>query len=213
MRPSLLRPIPTLSLALLLLLTGCAGYEPWRKDYADEQTRWGEAVVGLQVGIARRTYEAGKEPAAGEVYYLVQMRNVGPAAIKVLAPVEIDGTPPEPRAGDESACVRLTYESAAAGVKSAEFKSPWKPAVQVMEPGKDYNLTLRLSPGKFGLRRFDEGTLRATYANAQASIRYGTTGGNEVAGLWTGEAASGAVELPATEAVTAAAATRQTAPR
>jgi hypothetical protein len=157
-------------------------------------------------------YEAGKEPSPGEVYYLVIMRNVGSSPISVLAPIEIHGTPHEKRAGDESACVRLSYESSAGGgAKTAEFKSPWKPAVQVMEPGKDYNLTLRLTPAKFGLRQFEAGTLRATYSNAQASIRYASTGGNDVGGLWTGEVASGAVELPATAAMTAAAATRRSA--
>jgi hypothetical protein len=185
----------TIPLALLLLAAGgCAGYEPYRKNFSDGPTAWGPVSNGLQVGVARRTYEGGKAPSDNEAFFVVQMRNVGPRPLTILAPTDIDGTPPEPRAGDESACLKLNYGAAAGATKPAEFRATNKPVIQVMEPAKVYNLEMRLSPEKFGARQFDGGRLSAAYVNAQASITYQTSG-STVADIWTGEAKSGDVAL------------------
>ena len=70
--------------------------------------------------------------------------------------------------GDESVGVKLVYDSAA-GVKTGEFRPRDKPVIQTMEPGKSYNLEIRLSPSKFGLDRFVAGTITAIYSNAQST--------------------------------------------
>jgi hypothetical protein len=186
---------------IVMSLAGCQGHELFPHDFSDEDVQWGQPVNGLQVGLSRRTYKAGAEPGRDQLYFTVQMRNVGERPLRVLAPAKVSGTAPEKLAGDESVRVVLTYEGAA-GAKPAEFRPADKPVVQMMEPGKAYPLELRLSPGKFGLGRFVAGRITAAYANAQASIKYNSMGGEATTGLWTGEARSGTVSVDAPAATT-----------
>jgi hypothetical protein len=158
-------------------------------------------VNGLQVGLARRTYRPGTEPELNQIYFTVTMRNVSDRSLAILAPTKVGGTIPEKLAGDESVAVTLTYDGLP-GAKPAEFKPMNKPVVQQMEPGKEYPLELRLSPGKFGLERFVAGRVTAAYSNAQSSIKYSSMGGEPTTGLWTGEARSGAVMIDAPAATT-----------
>jgi hypothetical protein len=181
---------------LLTLLTGCQGYELNARDYADDPIQWGQPVNGLQAGLARRMYKPGTAPGSGQIYFAVLLRNVTGRPLSILAPTKLGGAATEKRAGDESVRVTLDYDGAP-GAKAAEFKPPDKPVVQIMEPGKDYSLELRLSPSKFGLARFVPGRITATYANAQATIKYDRMGGAVTSGLWTGEARSGAVSVDA----------------
>jgi hypothetical protein len=176
---------------------GCKGYGLDEKPYTDDGTQWGQAVNGLQVGLARRNFEAGKAPGIDQTYFLVQLRNVSGKPLSILAPTAMGGVIPEKRAGDESVSVKLIYDSAA-GVKTAVFTPPNKPVVQVMEVGKDYNLQVSLSPAKFGLDQFVPGRLSAAYSNAQETIKYDTMGEQSVTGLWTGDARSGTVKLDGT---------------
>jgi hypothetical protein len=179
---------------LFTLLTGCQGYDLNSRDYADDAIQWGQPVNGLQVGLARRTYKPGTTPGLDQAYFTVQLRNMTGRPLSILAPTKLIGAATEKLAGDESVRVTLDYDGAP-GAKAAEFKPADKPAVQVMEPGKDYSLELRLSPSKFGLARFVPGRISATYANAQSSIKYDAMGGAVTSGLWTGEARSGAVSV------------------
>jgi hypothetical protein len=181
---------------LVALLAGCQGYDLNSRNYADDAIQWGQAVNGLQVGLARRTYKAGTAPGSEQIYFAVLLRNVTGRPLSILAPTKLIGAATEKRAGDESVRITLDYDGAP-GAKAAEFKPEDKPAVQIMEPGKDYLLELRLSPGKFGLARFFPGRITATYANAQATIKYDRMGGAVTSGLWTGEAHSGAVNVDA----------------
>jgi hypothetical protein len=185
---------------MLALLAGCRGYGLNERNYADEGVQWGQSVNGLQVGLARRNYTPGTEPGTGQIYLTVQLRNASNQLLSILAPATISGTVPEKRAGDESVSVKLAYDSAA-GMKTAEFTPPNKPVVQVMEPGKTYNLEVRLSPGRVGLDRFVSGRITAIYSNAQQTIKYDAMG-EANKGLWTGEARSGTVKLDATPAAT-----------
>jgi hypothetical protein len=182
-------------------LAGCQGHELIPHNYSEEAVQWGQAVNGLQVGLARRTYRPGTEPGRDQVYFTVVLRNVGGRTLAILAPTMIGGTIPEKLAGDESVAVTLTYDGGA-GAKPAEFKPTNKPVVQQMESGKEYPLELRLSPGKFGLERFVAGRVTAAYSNAQSSIKYASMGGEPTSGLWTGEARSGAVSIDAPAATT-----------
>ena len=185
-----------ISFAALVLLAGCQGHELIPHNFSEDSVQWGQAVNGVQVGLARRTYRPGTEPGRDEVYFTVVLRNVSGRTLVILAPTTIGGTIPEKLAGDESVVVTLTYDSAA-GAKPAEFKPVNKPVVQHMEPGNDYRLELRLSPRKFGLARFVAGRITAAYSNAQSSIKYTAMGGEPTTGLWTGEARSGAVSIDA----------------
>jgi hypothetical protein len=181
----------------LALLAGCRGHGLDERDYTDAGVQWGKAVNGLQVGLARRTYEAGKAPGFDQTYFIVTMRNVGKEPLHLLAPVAIGGVIPEKLAGNESVSVKLNYDSAA-GLKTASFKPPNKPVVQMMEPGKSYNLEARLTAAKFGLDRFLPGRLTASYSNDQATIKYDAIA-EPVSGLWTGEAQSGVVKVEVSE--------------
>jgi hypothetical protein len=183
-------------IAAITLLTGCQGYDLNARDYADDAIQWGQPVNGLQVGLGRRTYKLGTAPGSDQIYFTVLLRNVSGRPLSILAPTAISGTVPEKRAGDESVRVTLNYDGAA-GAKAAEFKPADKPAVQIMEPGKEYSLELRLSPNKFGLSHFVPGRITAAYANAQATIKCDAMGGATATGLWTGEARSGAVSVDA----------------
>jgi hypothetical protein len=173
------------------ILAGCRGHGLDERGYTDDGVQWGKAVNGLQVGLARRTYEAGKAPGFDQTYFIVTMRNVGKDSMRLLAPVAVGGVIPEKVAGNESVSVKLNYDSAA-GLKTAAFKPANKPVVQVMEPGKSYNMEARLTAGKFGLERFLPGRLTASYSNDQATIKYDAIA-EPVTGLWTGEAQSGVV--------------------
>lgn len=175
-------------------VAGCQGHGLNERDYVEDPVQWGPAVNGLQVGLAKRTYEPGKAPGANQIYFMVQMRNVTGHSMSILAPTVIGGVLPEKRVGDESVSVNLIYDSAA-GLKTASFTPANKPVVYEMESGKDYNLEARLAPVKFGIDRFLPGRMTATYSNAQASIKYDSLGGKSVDGLWTGEARSGSVEV------------------
>ena len=183
---------------LVAFVAGCRGHGLEEKPYADDGVQWGPAVKGLQVGLARRTYEAGAAPGINQNYFVVQARNVSDKPLSILAPVKVGGTIPEKLGGDESVKVILIYDSAA-GLKTAEFSPPNKPVVQVMEPGKSYNLLVKLSPSRFGMDRFVNGRITAVYSNAQAEIKYDTMGGEAVRGLWTGEARSGSVVVEVTD--------------
>jgi hypothetical protein len=101
---------------------------------------------------------------------------------------------PEKLSGDETVAVTLTYEGAA-GAKPAVIKPENKPVVQVMEPGQEFPMELRLSPELFGLKQFVAGRVVAAYSNRQASITYASMNGEPTTGLWTGEARSGAVAI------------------
>lgn len=182
-------------------LAGCQGHDLIPHDYTDDAVQWGQPVNGLQVGLSRRTYLPGAALGRDQLYFTVQLRNVGNRPLSILAPTAVSGTMPEKLAGDERVRVMLTYEGAA-GVKPAEFKPANKPVVQMMEPGKEYPLELRLSPGKFGLERFVAGRIVAAYSNSQATIKYNSMGGEATTGLWTGEARSGAVSVDAPPAAT-----------
>ena len=188
-------------LPALLLLGGCQGHDLIPHNYNEEAVQWGQAVNGLQVGLSRRIYKEGSEPRWRQLYFILTMRNVSGRTLAILAPTTIGGTIPEKLAGDESVAVTLTYDGAP-GAKPAEFKPVNKPVVQQMEPGKEYPLELRLSPGKFGLERFVAGRVTAAYSNAQSSIKYASMGGEATTGLWTGEARSGAVSVDAPAATT-----------
>jgi hypothetical protein len=201
--PPSLKPCRILLLLLLIpLLAGCKGYGLNEVPYTEDLTHWGQAVNGLQVGIARRNYNPGAEPTARQIYLIVRLKNATKDWMSILAPTAIQGAMTEPLAGDESVGVKLVYDSAA-GVKTGEFRPRDKPVVQTMEPGKSYNLEIRLSPGKFGLDRFVAGTITAVYSNAQPAIKYDRQGGQAVSGLWTGEARSAPmileVNAPATQ--------------
>ena len=181
---------------LLLLvgtLAGCQGHTLDTRTYSDDAVQWGQAVGGLQVGLGRRVYQPGTEPGLRQLYFTVQMRNVTGRPLSVLAPTKIRGTMPEKLSGDESVCVTLTYEGAA-GAKPVVMRPENKPVVQVMEPGREYPLELRLSAESFDLERFVLGSVVASYSNRQSSIKYASM--NEpTTGLWTGEARSGAVAV------------------
>lgn len=181
----------------LALLAGCRGHGLDERGYTDEGVQWGKAVNGLQVGLARRTYDAGRAPGVDQTYFIVTMRNVGKESMRLLAPVAVGGVIPEKLAGNESVSVKLNYDSAA-GLKTAAFKPANKPVVQVMEPGKSYNMEARLTPGKFGMERFLPGRLTASYSNDQATIKYDAIA-EPVSGLWTGEAQSGVVMVEVSE--------------
>jgi len=187
--------------AAAVLLAGCGQHAPGLgasgAAYRDEGVRWGTPVDGLKVGIARRDYAPGREPGRDQVYFTVQIQNVGKQAVRILAPVSAGGTIPEDLRGDESVKVNLTYDSAA-GVKTALFTPPKRPVVQTIEAGREYRMELRLSPAKFGLDRFVAGRLTATYSNAQETIQYHSQGDAPVRGLWTGDATSGSVKLETT---------------
>jgi hypothetical protein len=178
----------------LALVSGCQGHGLNDREHVEDAVQWGPAVNGLQVGLAKRTYEPGKAPGAGQIYFVVQMRNVTGHSMSILAPIKIGGVLPEKRAGNESVGVMLVYDSAA-GLKTAAFTPADKPVVYEMEPGKDYNLEARLAPSRFGIDRFLPGRMTAAYSNAQASIKYDSLGGKSVDGLWTGEARSGSVAV------------------
>jgi hypothetical protein len=187
---------------VFLLLAGCQGHELDARNYAEDAVQWGQAVNGLQVGLARRTYRPGTAPGMDQIYFSVQLRNVSGRSLSVLAPATIKGTVPEKRAGDESVAVNLLYATPA-GEKTATFRPEKKPVVQVMEPGKEYSLELRLSPSKFGMDRFVPGRVMAVYTNAQATIQYASMGGEPTTGLWTGEARSGTVAIDVAAPTTA----------
>jgi len=175
-------------------VTGCKGYGLNELPYTEDPTHWGQAVNGLQVGIARRTYKPGEEPGINQIYLIVRLKNATKDWLSILAPTAIQGTLAEPPAGDESVGVKLVYDSAA-GVKTGEFRPRDKPVIQTMEPGKSYNLEIRLAPSKFGLDRFVAGTITAVYSNAQSTIKYQRLGAQTVNGLWTGEARSAPILL------------------
>lgn len=185
-----LAPVNFAALVAAVVLAGCAR----TPKYQDQGVRWGAPVDGLKVGIARREYAPGREPGRDQVYFTVQIQNVGDRAVRILAPVPAWGTIPEDLRGDESVQVNLTYDSAA-GLKTALFTPPKRPVVQTIEAGREYRMELRLSPTKFGLDRFVPGSLSATYSNAQETIQYHSTGDVPVHGLWTGDATSGSVSL------------------
>jgi len=187
---------------LLLLLAGCQGHELDARNYVEDPVQWGRAVNGLQVGLARRMYKPGAAPGMDQVYFSVQLRNVSGRALSVLAPATIKGTVPEKPAGNESVAVNLVYTTPA-GERTATFRPERKPVVQVMEPGKEYSLELRLSPSKFRMDRFVSGQVTAFYTNAQTTIKYDSMGGEPTTGLWTGEARSGAVAIDIPAATTA----------
>ena len=185
----------SISVALMLtVLAGCKGYGLNELPYSEDPTHWGQPVNGLQVGIARRTYNPGEAPSNNQIYFIVRLKNATKDWLSILAPTVIQGTLAEPPAGDESVGVKLVYDSAA-GVKTGEFRPRDKPVIQTMEPGKSYNLEIRLSPSKFGLDRFVAGTITAVYSNAQSTIIYQRLGGQTVNGLWTGEARSAPILL------------------
>jgi hypothetical protein len=184
----------TFLIVLLTALAGCQGHRLDQRDYSDETVQWGEPVGGLQVGLGRRNYDPGTEPGRGQVYFTVRMRNVSGRSLSVLAPTKIRGTMPEKLSGDETVAVTLTYEGAA-GAKPAVIKPENKPVVQVMEPGQEFPMELRLSPESFGLKQFVAGRVVAAYSNRQASIKYAAMNGEPTTGLWTGEARSAAVAI------------------
>src|SRR5258706_14074701 len=103
----------TILATLVALIAGCRAHGLDEKPYTGDSAQWGQAVNGLQVGLARRTYEAGKAPGIDQTYFVVQMRNVSARALSVLAPVPVGGVLPEKLAGDESVSVKLVYDSAA----------------------------------------------------------------------------------------------------
>jgi hypothetical protein len=192
-----IQPSAPLTLALLLVvLAGCQGHTLDTRTYSDEAVQWGQPVAGLQVGLGRRNYTPGTEPGRGQMYFTVQMRNVTGRSLSVLAPTKLRGTMPEKLAGDESICVTLTYDGAA-GARPVVIKPEDKPVVQVMEPGREYPMELRLAPESFGLERFVPGRVVAAYSNRQSSIKYAAMNGEPTTGLWTGEARSGAVAVEA----------------
>jgi hypothetical protein len=179
---------------LLAMVAGCQGHTLDTRTYSDDAVQWGQAVGGLQVGLGRRVYQPGTEPGLRQLYFTVQMRNVTGRPLSVLAPTKIRGTMPEKLSGDENVCVTLTYEGAA-GAKPVVMRPENKPVVQVMEPGREYPLELRLSAESFGLERFVPGRVVASYSNRQSSIKYASMNGQATTGLWTGEARSGAVAI------------------
>jgi hypothetical protein len=186
---------------LVAILAGCQGHTLDAHPFSDDAIQWGQSVDGLQIGMARRTYEPGEAPELGQLYFTVLMRNVTRRPLSILAPTKLRGTLSEKPAGDESVNVTLTYDGAPAA-KPAVFKPENKPVVQVMEPGRDYPMELRLSPETFGLDHFVPGRITATYSNAQTSIHYAAMGGEPTTGLWIGKARSGAVRVDAPAATT-----------
>src|SRR5262245_55102071 len=105
------------SILTVLLIAGCSGKQ-LGDDHTDDDAVWGTPVNDLQVGLARRTYDAGKAPDAKQIYYVVQIRNTGKKSLKVLRPVEPRfGQPQIPLSGDESAILAVKYDSGA-GLKT-----------------------------------------------------------------------------------------------
>src|SRR5258706_10353540 len=103
----------TILATLVALIAGCRAHGLDEKPYSDDGAQWGQAVNGLQVGLARRTYDAGKAPGIDQSYFIVQLRNVSARPLSVLAPVPVGGVLLEKLAGDESVRVTLIYDSAA----------------------------------------------------------------------------------------------------
>ncbi len=182
----------TIFAVALALVAGCKGHGLDERGYDQDAVQWGPVVNGLQVGMARRTYEPGQAPGVDQIYFVVQLRNVKGKSLSILATADGGGVLPEKRVGNESVCVTLVYDSPA-GLKTAEFKPAKKPIIYEMEPGKAYSLEARLAPVKFGLDRFFPGRMTAAYSNQQASIQYDSLKGKTIDGLWTGEARSGSV--------------------
>jgi hypothetical protein len=180
-------------LVTLVFLAGCGGKQ-LGDDYTDTQPTWGTPANDLQIGLATRTYDPGKAPDAKQIYYVAVIRNIGKKSIKVLRPVEPRfGQPQLPLAGDESAMVQVKYESGA-GSKTATYKPSKKPITQELAPGEAITMELRLSPARFGLDRFVDGKISASYSNQQTTIEYGAWSEGPASGIWTGEITSG--ELP-----------------
>jgi hypothetical protein len=187
----------------LSLIAGCQGYELDRRDYKDYGVAWGEAVGGVKAGVARREYQSGYAPGPNQAYLSLRLLNVTRQPIRILAPTPERGTItiPEDLAGDESVAVRMAYETPD-GVKVGEFKPDKKPAVTILEPGREWAMELRIAPEKFGLRQFVPGRMTVSYVNRQETIRYKASGDEPASGLWTGEAKSGAVTIDPPAATT-----------
>lgn len=185
-----------------MLLGGCAEVDKFAKPgYADEAVAWGEARDGLQIGVARRTYEPGREPAgksASTVYYAMVVRNVGKGELKFMWPGEPSfGSPVFPLAGDESVRVAAVFSPAAGGKdRFSEVRPTKKPAIAPLGPGEQREFEFRLTPGKFGVSTFSGGRFWAVYSNQQDRIDYGEGNGGVTSGVWTGEVKSGEIVVP-----------------
>jgi hypothetical protein len=181
---------------------GCAEVDKFTKPgHADSAVAWGEAKDGLQIGVARRTYEPGREPAgkpANTVYYAMVVRNVGKGELKFMWPGEPGfGSPVFPLAGDESVRVTAVYSPGGeAKHRYSEVRPTKKPAVAPLEPGVHREFEFRLTPGKFGVGSMSGGRFWAVYSNQQATIDYGQGNGGVTSGVWTGEVKSGEIAVP-----------------
>jgi hypothetical protein len=185
----------TLAALSIVFLVACQNTDPLAPKYSEESVSWGQPVNGLQVGLARRVYQPGKEPGYGQQYFTVILRSTSGKELRVLSPTGTSGTIPRKLAGNESVGLRLDYAQGD-GKQKAWFRPVVRPALQTLDRDHDYRLEVRLSASKFGLDRFGAGTMTATYVNEQTEIRYADDG-EPVRGLWTGEATSGAVEVAA----------------
>ena len=178
---------------LVASLAGCVNKQLGDPEWKEESVAWGVAVNGLQVGLAKREYPAGRAPGVGEVYLGLRLRTVSGRELKVLWPLKpVFGEPLWPLAGDESVAIELVYESGA-GQKSVKFKPPNRPMVYAIRPGEERVMAVRLATKDLGVERFAEGTLLGVYENRQGAIAYGQE--ERVDGLWIGRAASGIVQV------------------
>ena len=185
-----------------MLVGGCAEVDKFTKPgYADEAIAWGEAKEGLQIGVARRSYEPGREPAgkpANMVYYAMFVRNVGRGELKFMWPGEPGfGSPVFPLAGDESVKVAAVFSPAGGGKdRFSEVRPTKKPAIAPLGPREQREFEFRLTPKKFGVGSMSGGRFWAVYSNQQDRIDYGEGNGGVTSGVWTGEVKSGEVAVP-----------------
>ncbi len=184
-----------IALAGIAILGGCQeSAKLLRPGFSDGEVRWGEAAGGLQAGIAKRTYELGREPAGAKpsmMFYVLSVRNVSARPVKFLWPGNPSlGEPEIPLAGNESVKIAVTVD-AEGGAKSTEFKPAMRPLIRQMEAGEVKEFELRLAPKGFGMEKFGEGKVWAAYSNQQGEIDYGEGYGGKSTGIWVGEIRAG----------------------
>ena len=189
-----------------LLAGGCAdASKALQPGFSDAEVKWGEPLAGLQAGIAKRNYQAGREPAGQSlktVYYSFWVRNVSKQVIKFVWPGPAQfGAPEFPLAGDESVKVVAEYSGMDPKLKgrlnrSMTIKPSKKPGIAQLEPGDVRTFEFRLTPKSFELEQFKEqGYISASYENWQQSIDYGEGNGGVSTGLWGGKVRSGEMAL------------------
>jgi len=167
---------------LLLFIPACGGNRAFNVQVLTEgaEIRWGEPSSGLVAGVANE-----QPKGRGWVRLACYLKNVSDAPLRVLAP-----------GGRLRSPATFELRQEVSGEVSDTPDTSDAPQVIVIEPGQTHRLELPLTP------EVDELPYRAStrfvYTNIATEV---LSGGAAVGELWTGQAASGEIEISASVVV------------